>query len=74
MKDYFMRSTQINNPRFRSKMVKVFDTYYFKELTKQELVEAGDELYKTVDSVHTEDELNKFMGSQVNKELPEDTV
>jgi hypothetical protein len=61
------------NVRLRSKIVKIMDTYYFKELTKHELELAAPEVVRIRNDIHSMDELSEYMAKEQNTIIPENT-
>jgi len=51
----FQQKLFSQNVRLRSKIVKIMDTYYFKELTKDELDLAASEVTQVKTDIHTMD-------------------
>lgn len=63
-----------SHKRFRCKMVKVFDNYYFDEFKGDELKDHIDRAVEVVDDLKSMDQVEDFMSQRQNISFPEDQL
>ena len=71
LKAVFRDRLQKLDKRFRSKMVKILDNYYFKEMSGEELQQKLAKAYHVIDRMESMDEVEELMSREQNKSIEE---
>ena len=74
MKKYFQHKMSTLHKRFRCKMVKVLDTYYFDEFKGEELKKRIEGVVTVLDNIKTREEIEDFMAKESNTAFTEDEL
>lgn len=74
LKDVLVGKMPVQYKRFRSKMVKVMDQYYFKELEGDELKSQLEKCFIIRNDVNTMDQLSALIGQEQNVTVPEEEL